>query len=251
VVDQTWFALKPLYVARYGPRVWGGGERQLLMSGTVLSAWQLVNNIGLDPSEGEHIELDSPFPPENRPVYVGNLDMTKKAREESWPAVVELVGNILDAHANEKGVLLTPSNEMLEYIRKRLKPKHAQRLVVAYGEDREEKYRLHLQGKRPSVLAASGFWEGADLKDDAARFQIIPAAPRPMWQGQIAARAQKDPAWYRWMTWTKFLQGTGRAVRSEKDYAATYVFDRELRTELARPDSMIPKWFQKAVHLVD
>lgn len=250
-LDKTWFALKPLYVRRYGHRLWGGASRQLLLSGTVLSAFQVVHNIGLDPEKGDHIELDSPFPATNRPIFVGNLDMTKKARDTSWPMMVEMVDSILTAHPREKGILLTPSNEMLKYIHKGLSRINAARFVFAYGDDREVKYREHMAGTRPSVLAASGYWEGADLRGDASRFQIIPAAPRPMWQGQVAARAKKDANWYRWMTWTKFLQGTGRSIRDEKDTAATYVLDRELRAELKRSDTMIPKWVQKAIELVD
>lgn len=250
-LDRSWFALKPLYVARFGNRLWGGGQRALIMSGTVLSAFQMVNSIGLDPEKGEHIELSSPFPAKNRPIYVGNLDMTKKARESSWPVMVQVINSILEAHATEKGILLCPSNEMLKYIHQNVDRKHAPRFILAYGEDREQKYTEHLVGKRPSVLAASGYWEGADLKGDASRFQVIPAAPRPMWQGQIAARASKDSSWYRWLTWTKFLQGTGRSVRCETDTAATYVLDRELRVELRRPDSMIPAWVREACILVD
>jgi Rad3-related DNA helicase len=250
-LNRNWFSMKPLYVRRYGPRVWGGGKYQLLLSGTVLSAFQLVNNIGLDPEKGEHIEMDSPFPAENRPIYVGNLDMTKKARDTSWPLMAQLIDNILNSHPNEKGILLCPSNEMLKYIHTKVSRLNATRFIFAYGEDREEKYKAHVTGKRPSVLAASGYWEGADLKGDASRFQIIPAAPRPMWQGQVAVRAKQDSTWYRWLTWTKFIQGIGRSIRDEKDTAATYVLDRELRVELRRPDSMIPKWVQKAVHIVD
>lgn len=248
-LDVNWFAMKPLYVKRYGYRLWGASPHQLLLSGTVLSAFQLVHNIGLDPDEGDHIELDSPFDPEKRPIYIGNLDMRKKAREESWPQAARIVDQILESHSKEKGLLLCPSNEMLKFLQKNVKPENAQRFIIAFGEDRELKYRQHLTGARPTVLAASGYWEGADLKGDAARFQILPAAPRPMFQGQIAVRAKKDDAWYRWMTWTKFLQGTGRGVRSEDDWCTTYVLDREMRRELKRKDSMIPGWVRKACHV--
>ena len=251
-LDKTWFTLKPLNVAQWGQELWGFGRRQLFMSGTILSAYQFVSSVGLDPDQGEHVELDSPFPPENRPIYVGNLDMTKKARDESWPHVLAMTEKLMSAHPNEKGLLLCPSNEMLKYIQKGLSRTNNGRLIFAAGADRALAYNRHLVGKSPTVLAASGYWEGADLAGDASRFQIIPQAPRPMFQGQIAARAKKPGGddWYRWLTWQKFLQGTGRSVRSETDTAVTYCFDRELRRELKRKDSMIPKWVQKACKLV-
>lgn len=247
-VDKSWFSLKPLYVSRWGHQLYGHGQRQLFMSGTILSASQFVHSVGLDPMKGDHIELDSPFPVENRPIYVGGLPMAKKDRDSSWPIMAKMVENLLTAHSKEKGLLLCPSNEMLKYIQQRLGRTNASRLIFAAGENRMEQYNRHITGRGPTVLAASGFWEGADLKGDASRFQIIPQAPRPMWKGQIAARAQAPGGdnWYRWQTWQKFLQGTGRSVRSETDSAVTYCFDRSLREELKRSDSMIPKWVRAA-----
>lgn len=247
-LDRTWFSLKPLYVAKWGHQLYEHGERQLFMSGTILSAYQFVTSVGLDPNEGDHIEMASTFPVANRPIYVGNLDMSYKARGESWPVMTKLVDQILSAHPNEKGLLLCPSNEMLKVISKGLSRNNSIRIITAAGENRIEQYNRHVNGRTPTVLAASGFWEGADLKGDASRFQILPSAPRPMWKGQIAARAQAPGGdnWYRWQTWLKFLQGTGRSVRSETDTAATYCFDRDLRKELRRKDSMIPKWVRDA-----
>ncbi len=250
-MDQTWFALKPLTVDRWGSQLWGNGQQQLFMSGTILSAMQFVKSVGLDPELGEHVELDSPFPAANRPIHIGNLDMTKKHRATNWPIMARMVEGLLSAHPNEKGLLLCPSNEMIKAIGKALSRTNFSRLIVAAGEDRVAQYQRHMNSKTPTVLAASGYWEGADLKDDASRFQIIPQAPRPMWQGQVAARASKPGGddWYRWLTWQKFLQGTGRSVRSETDTAVTYVFDSELRKELKRKDTMIPKWVRDACHL--
>ena len=223
------------------------------MSGTILSAFQFVKSVGLPPDAGEHIELDSPFPAENRPIYIDSMNMSKKARDESWPIMVQKVEAIMSAHKNEKGLLLCPSNEMLKFIQTRLSRVNGGRLVFAAGENRMAQYQKHVTGRGPTVLAAAGFWEGADLKGDASRFQIIPALPRPMWHGQVAARATTPggDGWYRWMTMQKFLQGTGRSVRSETDTAATYVFDGALRAELNRQDSMVPGWVKKACHIVD
>lgn len=252
VLDRSWFAMKPLTVARWGKQLYGNGERQLYMSATILSAYQFTASVGLDPNEGEHVELDSPFPVENRPIWVGDLDMTKKSRDTSWPLAAKMVDALMTAHKDVKGLLLCPSNAMLTAMQKSLNRTNAGRLIFATGEDRTAQYNRHMASKLPTVLAASGYWEGANLVGDASRFQIIPQAPRPMWQGQVAARAQKPGGddWYRWMTWQKLVQGTGRSVRSDTDEAVTYVFDKELRRELKRSNSMIPKWMRNACKLV-
>ncbi len=224
----------------------------LLMSATVLDATQLVTSLGLDPTVGDYIQLPCIFPPENRPVYVSHLDMSFKARDESWPRMRQAVENILNHHKNEKGFLLCPSDKMLKYIQKGLSPSNAARLILAHGEGRDAKYNEHIQSKSPTVLAASGFWEGADLKGDSSRFQIIPQLPRAHWSGQVKARAQKDPTWYRHKTMTKLIQGMGRSVRTEEDYATTYILDGDFRSELNRKfGSLVPDWLREAVHLIE
>jgi Rad3-related DNA helicase len=252
---QTSFALKPLYVRRYGRWLTGFGKFKLLMSGTILNAHKVAESVGLDPEKGDAFVYDSPFPVENRPVYVGNLSMKMKDRDDSWPIMVKMVANIFNAHPTEKGLLLVPSNAMLDYIIKNLpggpSGSLARRIIKASGGERMDNYQRHIDSKSPSVLGAPGFWEGADLKGDASRFQIIPAIPRAFWQGQVAARAAKDHGWYDWVNYTKLLQGFGRSVRSETDTAVTYLFDRDFRVECKRSGSLIPKWVRDSVQLVD
>lgn len=248
---KTSFALKPLYVRRYNNWVLGNGRQKLLMSGTILDAHKLVTSLGLDPDKGDALVYDSPFPKENRPVYVGNLGMTMKDRDVSWPLMVEMTVNILEHHAKDKGLLLCPSNAMIDYIIKALPAKHARRMLKASGDNRMAKYHEHIASKEPTVLAAPGFWEGADLKGDSSVFQIIPAIPRAFWAGQVEARAKADPGWYDWVNMTKLLQGFGRSVRSDTDVAVTYLFDKGFRTELKKPRSLVPKWVRDSVQLVD
>lgn len=244
------FALKPLMVNRYGNWLTGFGERLLLMSGTILNAYQMCASLGLDPKQGDFHTFDSPFPAENRPVYVGQLDMSYKARDTSWPLMVEQVAKLLTSHANEKGLILAPSNKMLTHLCKELPRDLSRRILIATGENRVAKYNEHLSSRAPTVLGASGLWEGADLKGDASRFQIIPQLPRPMWQGQVAKRAKRSQGWYEWLTYVKTLQGLGRSVRSETDTAVTYILDRDFRKEFAKADSLIPLWVKSSVVLV-
>ena len=243
-----WFALKPLRVAKYGPWITRHAHRLLLMSATVLDAGMLVSSLGLAPAKGAFVQMGSVFPKENRPINLYPMNMSKGARDEVWPVMADMVDKLLTFHGAEKGLLLCPSNEMLKYIRSKVSRRNSERLIEAYGEERKARYNEHVNGKSPSVLAASGYWEGADLAGDASRFQIVPSAPRPMWQGQIKARAQLEDRWYRWMTWTKFVQGYGRSIRSDTDTAITYTFDRELEFEMNRPrGSMIPPWMKEAI----
>ncbi len=244
---QTGFVLKPLTVRSFAHKVFKYGDRVLLMSATILDAAKVTESLGIKPDEYVFVRTDCPFPVANREVIVSGLSMTKAHRGTSWPLMIDQIKMILQAHEHEKGLLLTTSNEMLNYIYAELPGPLRARLILARGVDRLVDYKRHLNSMSPSVLAAPGFWEGADLKNELSRFQILPAVPRPYWGGQVAARATIDPDWYRMQSYQQLIQGVGRSVRSEKDYAVTYVLDAELKREAGRKDTMLPKWFRDAL----
>jgi len=245
--DPFKLSMKPLQVNAYGHHLYGWADFNIFMSGTILSAWQMVKALGLDPEKGDHIVMPSPFPAKNRLIYGGDLDMTYKARDVSWPLMFQQVDALMHRHKAEKGLILAPSKAMLETIYKTLSPANKQRWLLASGDNRLENYRRHMESTTPTVLAAPGLWEGADLKGDASRFQILPAVPRAFFKGQTAARAQLDKLWYRWITYMKLLQGIGRSVRDETDFATTYILDKDFLAECKRSDSMVPRWVQEAV----
>lgn len=258
-LKQGFFSLKPLYVQNIAPRMYKLGDFRIFMSGTILDAYTYCSALGLDPARGAIFTYDSPFKVENRLVYAGGLNMSFKQRKEVWPQMAQMVMGALQHHSKEKGLLLCPSNKMLNYIEtgdrfvdggvwKGLPSDLRKRLIRAAGEDRSAEYKRHLLSKEPTVLAASGYWEGANLEGEASRFQIIPQVPRPPWTGQIKARAEADPKWYSWMTFTKMLQGLGRSVRGPDDHAITYVFDGDFIKEVKKGDKgMIPLWVRTSV----
>ena len=246
-LDPTWFTLKPLTVKRWGHWLWGRGDFSLLMTATVISPGSLATGLGLDLNDGDYIEMPCPFPVENRPIYATRLDMSMRARDVSWPLMVQAIENLLNHHSAHKGLILTPSNKMMDYIMKGVGRKNAARLIPAAGEDREQKYKEHFLRRDASVLLASGFWEGADLAGDVSRFQIIPQLPRPFWAGQIKAHASIEPGWYEFKTWQKMIQGLGRSVRSDTDSAVSYVLDGAFLRELDKPKPLIPTWMRGAV----
>lgn len=239
------FALKPLTIKSFAHRLFRYGDRTVLMSATILDAEKMAESLGI--TEYVYVTAPCPFAVENRSVVVSGLNMTKAHRGVAWPKMVDQIRLIMESHSDEKGLILTPSNEMLEYILSNLPKEAGRRLILARGKDRMENYQRHLDSALPTVLAASGFWEGADLKDESSRFQIIPAIPRPYWGGQVAARGKIDPVWYRLQSYSQLIQGLGRSVRSSKDYCSSYVLDMELKKEAQRHDSLLPPWFKEAL----
>jgi len=245
------FCLKPLTVKTFGRWLFQYGRRVVLMSATILDAEKLAESLGIPPRELAFVSAPSSFPKENRIVRAGTLNMTKDWEKRSdGPEMVSLVQSLMEMNSDVKGLILTPSDKMLKYIQDRLSRTQAARLIIAKGTNREEEYDRHCEAKGPTVLAASGYWEGADLKGDRSRFQIIPAAPRPCWKGQVAARGDADKRWYRMKTYAKLMQGCGRSVRSESDFCETFCLDRDLRKEARASDTLLPAWFREAIVFV-
>jgi Rad3-related DNA helicase len=89
---------------------------------------------------------------------------------------------------------------------------------------------------------SSSLWEGVDLKDDLSRFQIIAKVPYPNYkEKRTKAKMDKFPMWYTSKTLTKLLQGFGRSIRSENDWANTYVLDTAVNNVFFKAQQMIPK----------
>ncbi|MDO7696874.1 MAG: helicase, partial [Nitrosopumilus sp.] len=92
------------------------------------------------------------------------------------------------------------------------------------------------------VLLSSSLWEGVDLKDDLSRFQIIAKVPYPNYtEKRTKAKMNKFPLWYTSQTLTKLLQGFGRSIRSDDDWAKTYVLDTSVNNVFFKGQQMIPK----------
>ena len=89
---------------------------------------------------------------------------------------------------------------------------------------------------------SSSLWEGVDLKDDLSRFQIIAKVPYPNYtEKRTKAKMSKFPLWYTSQTLTKLLQGFGRSIRSDDDWAKTYVLDTSVNNVFFKGQQMIPK----------
>ncbi len=241
------FTLKPLTIRSFAGRLFEFGERVLLMSATILDAEMMAHDLGID--DYAYVCVPSPFPVENREVVSIGLDMAYQSRDRTWPVMVNVISNILGQHEQEKGLILCPSNQMIRFILEGLPDALRARLIVASGSDRVIDYQRHLDAKGPTVLVAPGYWEGADLKDDSSRFQIIPSIPHPPWSGQIRARAElrRDRRWYRMQAYSKLIQGAGRSIRSATDSATTYVLDQRLKKEAQANDSLLPQWFKDSL----
>jgi len=71
----------------------------LLMSGTILNKYDYCQNLGIPLNDCEFLSLDSPFPVDNRRIFLINSgSMSKRNIKTTLPSLLEDIKKILKLH---------------------------------------------------------------------------------------------------------------------------------------------------------
>jgi Rad3-related DNA helicase len=116
------------------------------------------------------------------------------------------------------------------------------------GAGAEAAIERHIMSNSPTVLCSPAMTEGLDLRDHLSRFQVIVKVPYPPFTDPyVAARKRLDKGWYSWQTAMRLIQATGRSVRSETDFAETYIVDSSFGDIRRLNQRLLPAWWRAAV----
>ena len=242
-------SIKPLDISKY-VKTFFDIENQIFMSATI-DKDSFCENAGLDPSKVGFVDTPrSPFPPDKRRInFLNTKKLSYSSSKDDEITVIKKIDDIMSEHANERGLILTSSEKRCFDIKNNLSEKNRNRIRICHsrneiGMTQDEILQEH-SFDEDGVLLSSSLWEGVDLKDDLSRFQIIAKVPYPnLSEKRTKVKMQKFPLWYKSQTLTKLLQGFGRSIRSEDDWAVTYVLDSAASDLLLQSKSMIPKAYQ-------
>ena len=248
--------LQPINIAKYTKKFFTA-PKQFFMSAT-------IDKINFAKTMGFHSEdmillniKESPFDIQNRKVIFSNIreiSSSKPTFNEDNLAMVREIENIMRHHSNERGLILTSSKARCEFIFNNLPRELSCRIIEGHAVNSDKttiQQSLEKHAKIPnSVLISSSMWEGVDLKDGLARFSILEKCPYPyLGDERIKKKSQQDHNWYSYNTLTKILQGMGRCVRNENDYATVYALDEKIEIILKRHKSMIPESYWDMIYL--
>jgi Rad3-related DNA helicase len=244
---------KPIKVDKLGrEKLWRHGERWLLMSGTVISAGELLDSLGWTDSY-EWVKVGSSFPVENRRVHVvptGN--MGRKTVEQTKPLLAAALGRISARHPEDRMLLHTVSYDLTDYVRGVCV--ELGREVFTYKTAGERDSALHDFREQPgSVLVAPSMDRGVDLPHEDCRVQVICKVPFPnLGDKQVSARlyggGRSGQMWYSVRTVRTIMQMCGRGVRSEDDWCTTYVLDDAFRDQVwSKNRNLFPQWWREGV----
>lgn len=258
--DAGPLSLKPVRVDRQTPRyLWEHADRWLCMSATVILGDVEAQSLGLNQAGIPWTVVTVPmtFDLVNRPIYAAPCaDMSYKGREAGgWQEAVKGIRGILARHPNERVLIHAVSYALARYLVEGLSGNG--RPVLTYQNAGERTDTLSAFRKEPrAVLIAPSMERGVDLKDDACRVIVVAKVPYPYLQDKaISSRmrqGREGDVWYAVQTIRALIQMTGRAVRSEDDWAVTYIVDSQFLTNLHNKWShLLPKWWREAMQIIN
>jgi Rad3-related DNA helicase len=104
---------------------------------------------------------------------------------------------------------------------------HQDRIYLYEGTNEKINAISNLVDKESNkIVMGPSLLEGLDLKDDFSRLQIFLKVPYPSLANNFVKEKMKHyPDWYKWKAAVSVLQGVGRSIRSEEDWAITYFLD--------------------------
>jgi Rad3-related DNA helicase len=251
--NQGWntVTLKPLFVKKFAQDlIFSKASKILMMSATVLNPGILCRSLGINRNECYAKAVDSRFPSENRPIiYAPSGSMNYKHKAKTMPKLISDINKICRKHKNERGIIHTHNFEISEAVLEKCRPDIKCRFFFQKDYDsKEEMLKAHAKSN-DGVIVAPAMHEGLDLKDDLSRFQIICKVPYPSFVNdpQLKRRMEISGDYYQYITALKLWQSYGRSVRSEDDYAKTYVLDEEFKSFAKRAKAVTPKWVKEAI----
>ena len=243
--------LKPLFVNKFANNIlFNKAERVLMMSGTILSAKIMADCLGIKEEDYEFIAVDSQFPVENRLIhYKPSGSMSYKKKRETMPVMLKDIEKICEEHDDDRGIIHAQSFDLTEFVINGASYDLKKRLFFQKNYPNKEVMLAAHANSRNGIIIAPAMHEGLDLKDDLSRFQIILKVPYPSYvdNPQLEMRMKISGDYYNFLTAMKLVQAYGRSIRSETDFAKTYILDEDFKSFFARSKSILPRWFKQAI----
>lgn len=198
----------------------------LFMSATITENF-VFDTLELDPEKTLFLETPPVFPAENKPIFfIGKTSLNYQAMKD--PSVIQemkdQIEQITKFHKDESGLIIVPSfylgSQLARGIRTHKVYEHKSGVNLS---DLIAEFKCY---NKPAVLVSPSIFEGLDFAGDHSRFQIISKSPYPsLGDKRIKYICDNYPTIYSEMTLIKIIQGIGRSIRSEEDFAATYCLD--------------------------
>ena len=133
---------------------------------------------------------------------------------------------IVKMQKDHKGIVSTPTFTLTRTISEYLQLHGIKVFEHKTGEKLENIIGDFKSYKKPSVLISPMLFEGIDLPDDLARYQILTKCPYASLQDTVVKYILNHyPELYQFQTLLKIIQFFGRGVRNKEDWSNIFVLD--------------------------
>jgi len=242
---------KPVTVGAYCEKyLWRHGKRFLGMSGTILDPQILADDLGIE--DYGYKRLDSHFPVANRLIRhrpVANLKYADM--DEELPKLLTEVARLIKVYPGQNVLIHTVSFKIRQYLMGMLPIAGIDPdILMTHETDTRSEQLAIFKQSRGKVMISPSFDRGLDLADDECRVNIIAKIPYlALGDKQVKARMAlpRGQRWYNLRAIQTVMQMSGRAVRSNTDWAHTIILDKQFDMLLARTKHLLPKWWTEAI----
>jgi ATP-dependent DNA helicase DinG len=243
-------SISPLWAtdlaAQLLPRI---GAKRVYLSATLPGFKHQAHYLGIDPDKARFLALDSPFPVEHRLIHV--CPVVKWNHRDPGPAIAKTcraLEKILALHPTDRGLVHVSSYSQAREIIQQCRSPWKKRLLT-HENAREKDVRLEeMFARSGTVLVSPSSHEGLDLYGDRSRFQVIAKLPfTSLGDKRVKRRMEVDPDWYNLHTAQKFTQACGRSIRSDSDFAVTYILDQAFDGFYSRASQFFPQYVLDAL----
>lgn len=240
---------QPIFGAEYVNTFFFNYANEILfMSGTIPNKKEFISNLGLNITHTKFKSYPTPFNKINRPIYIGNLDLSYNKQETNLVTSIKQINSILKNHHKQKGIIHVSSYSLINKIKDKYTFGESNRIQIVTKSHKEKNKILkeYKDSKNNNVLISTSLYEGVDLPDDDCRFQIIYNLPYlNMNDPQVKKRKELDKiygtgSWYDNSMIVKLLQAYGRIMRNEKDYGVTYILDKRILNKFSLLKNQAP-----------
>jgi Rad3-related DNA helicase len=243
--DSKSVTFVPFNIKPIAQRIFEQADRVVLTSATISDPEEYAKSLGIGKNEFAVVDVQSSFDAAKSPIYCSTkYSLSFKTLEANLPKVIDMVAKICDTHKGEKGLIHTHTNQITEYVRKKL-GKDKRFLFREVGVSNQDIISEHrLRSSDDTILVSPSLDTGVSLDDDLGRFQIIIKAPYlPLGSKRIKKIFDKSPRYYSMSMLDTLIQMSGRCTRSKDDYAVTYILDGSAVKAITSNKTHLPKYF--------
>lgn len=225
------------------PRI---GQKRVYLSATLPGTTLQMRYLGIDPAKAVSLNLTSPFPVEHRLIHV--LPVIRWNFKDPGPVLsklCEIILRILELHPFDRGIIHVSSYFQAREIVSRCR----NRRLITHETAKDKETQMEEMFATPgAVLVSPSSHEGLDLYGDRSRFQVIAKLPfASLGDKRVKRRMETDRSWYPLHTAQKLIQACGRSIRSETDYATTYILDAGFDRFYQQAYRFFPEYFLESL----